>query len=526
MHIFPNELDNRNVVALPNTVFVADSTSLPVKHRKKPLTGFKALLIIDLATGEIVGHRVFCTKGPRASIPSRRVVQLFQRALATKQLPEQFIIHTDRGPEFASQAFADFVRQIGAIGSMSNPQRPTDNAVAERTIRTIKHQLLEHTPTLPTAVSALGPLQIALEKRITFWNTQFMSRRAGGTTPSEAHRRLEMQSHKAPDIQLTHANGDRHHTDLQTFKTKAIAEHPYLIISETRLLAQNLANSQAQRFAAIEEKLDRLLAQNKKLSKSVPKLPLRDPASGSIYEWIMNLPREPRCKRLPYMRFRLAITLLRFTGMRANEVGNLQRQQIDSAVRLGHIDVRVTKTKQVHRYVINPSMKKRLRNLEVERDIVFAQHDRIKGTLNPKNWIAFLNIRLKPVGQHFGINLKSHSFRTGFITQLLRICPVQHVASMVGHRDVRSTQVYNRFVPDRTETHRLLEAIHSGPEESVDPNASESTMPSEEPDGPLADAGKTRPKRAPGTERRIRQKGGSRAPARRSNKRSTGGKVR
>ena len=53
-------------------------------------------------------------------------------------------------------------------------------------------------------------------------------------------------------------------------------------------------------------------------------------------------------------------------------------------------------------------------------------------------------------------NFKSHSFRVGYITKLLRTLPVQKVAAIIGHKDTESTMSYQRYVVNKEEIQQLL----------------------------------------------------------------------
>ena len=60
------------------------------------------------------------------------------------ELKRKVIINNDRSPQFLSQAYNNFIKHFEAFitPSMSRENTPTDNAVAERFIRTFKeHQI-------------------------------------------------------------------------------------------------------------------------------------------------------------------------------------------------------------------------------------------------------------------------------------------------------------------------------------------------------------------------------------------------
>lgn len=93
----------------------------------------------------------------------------------------------------------------------------------------------------------------------------------------------------------------------------------------------------------------------------------------------MQQTRKPKEWRVPFFRFRLAITFL--PGLRAdtNEVADVQHEQIRMAIEHGHIDVLLYKTRKRHRYVFTQAARNALDQLRFESREVFALHKNIHG---------------------------------------------------------------------------------------------------------------------------------------------------
>lgn len=485
--IFPNYFDNRNAVALPGNVIVLDLFKLNILNSKKPGDSFKAIIAVDLATAEIIAHDVFrIPKSLKGEPPAHKVIRTLREAFQNRTFCTDFIIHTDRGTQFTSQEWTLFVKELGATGSMSDVARPKDNAVAERTIRTIKSQLFKCEASWPQRVKSLREIQLVFDQKIAFYNQEFKPKRACGTTPVELRPALNAIEHLAPPRVIAHPNGDLNHKAVIEFKQKAIetldlSEHPYYIIRTTRDGVKRIEQKtehfahqlemQSQQLEMQSQQLD-LIQQHIKALYETPntkkpqrkRLPLRDPANNTVYNWVMLQPRRPKQHRIAFLRFRLAITLLRHTGMRAAEVAEVTDQQIENAIQHGHLDITLAKTCRPHRYVFTPAAREALSRLHVERIHVFALHKKLAANIRGNNWVAFLNLNLQPAVKHFGLNIKSHSFRVGYVTHLLRYAPVQHVAAIAGHSDIRSTIAYNRYVPNREHVIELLERgtqVHS-----------------------------------------------------------------
>jgi len=468
--IFPNYFDNRNAVALPGNVIVLDLFKLNILNSKKPGDSFKAIIAVDLATAEIIAHAVFrIPNSLKGEPPAHKVIGALKDAFQNRTFCPNFIIHTDRGPQLTSQEWHLFVEQLGATGSMSDFARPKDNAVAERTIRTIKSQLKKCTEPWPQRVKSLAEIKLVFEKKVAFYNHQFKPKRACGITPVKLRPALNALEHLAPPRVIAHPNGDVNHKGVIDFKQQAVdlRDHPYYIIKNTLGVTQrNLdvtqrveqkVEQQRQQLDLIQQQLTALADGPKPNKPRRKRLPLRDPANNTVYNWIMQQPRSPGQWRVAFLRFRLAITLLRHTGMRAAEVAEVTTPQIDTAIQHGHLDVTLAKTHKPHRYVFTQAARDALSGLHFERSQVFALHKRLAGVLRGENWVRFINSNLQPAVKQFGLTLKSHSFRVGYVTHLLRYAPVQHVAAIAGHSDIRSTIAYNRYVPDREHVIELLE---------------------------------------------------------------------
>ena len=470
-YIFPNYLDCQNVVAIPGNAIVVDIFQMKTVNTKKPRDSFKVFFAVDLATAEFIVPTVFRIPGKRkGEVPAHKVIRVLRHALRNRDLEVGFILHSDRGIQFASKEWHLFVNELGATGSMSELARPTSNSVAERSIRTLREQLLQCPTSFPTRVKSLREIQAALDQRVAYYNEHFRPKRACGSTPDQLRPALIAAKHLAPPKRITYYNHDVNHKAILKFKEESLESfylrnHPYYMLRETRdgvqrIELQNIQieqnNLQVQhQLHTIEKKIDALKQVTKKVQRK--KVPLRDPANNTIYNWIMQQPREPQQSRRNFWRFRLAITLLRFTGMRATEVAAITKPQIETAIQYGHIDIILAKTRRTHRYVFTQHARDAISKLQVERINVFQQHQKLAAGMLPQHWIRFLNRNLQSAVKHFGLNIKSHSFRVAYVTHLLKYAPVQHTAVIVGHSDIRSTIAYNRYVPDRKHVIELLE---------------------------------------------------------------------
>lgn len=70
------------------------------------------------------------------------VIKALETALVNEKLSEGLILHSYRGCQFTSWAFADYCKENGIVQSMSRSGCPYDNAPMERFYNTFKNELI------------------------------------------------------------------------------------------------------------------------------------------------------------------------------------------------------------------------------------------------------------------------------------------------------------------------------------------------------------------------------------------------
>jgi putative transposase len=124
--IFPNLY--RNVIpARPDLVWVADFTYIRIA------TGFCFLAaILDACSRKVVGYAI------SRRIDTQLALAALNAAVQTRQPPRGCIHHTDRGCQYASDAYRKALKAFGLRGSMSSAGNPYHNAQAESFMKTLK----------------------------------------------------------------------------------------------------------------------------------------------------------------------------------------------------------------------------------------------------------------------------------------------------------------------------------------------------------------------------------------------------
>jgi len=91
-------------------------------------------IVLDGFSRKVVGwalERTLATRLPRAAL---------EQAIAERQPPPGLVHHSDRGVQYASDEYAQVLRDHQMIPSMSRPANPYDNASCESFMKTLKRE--------------------------------------------------------------------------------------------------------------------------------------------------------------------------------------------------------------------------------------------------------------------------------------------------------------------------------------------------------------------------------------------------
>lgn len=70
-----------------------------------------------------------------------------------------------------------------------------------------------------------------------------------------------------------------------------------------------------------------------------------------------------------------------------------------------------------------------------------------------------LNQILKLVAMKTGKIIYTHSFRVTMVTELLQTQPIQNVKNILGHKDIRITEVYDRNFMGERELRKAIQYV-------------------------------------------------------------------
>jgi len=245
-------------------------------------------------------------------------------------------------------------------------------------------------------------------------------------------------------------------------------------VGQTMNAIGETSNAVQQVAVAIETLREEVRSlQNKSKSNKIQtslKIQLRDPIYGNHYDLFMIGAGQSIQKKLKVVRtaqLRIIYTVLYFSGLRINEVKNLTKEDFILATQNSEFNIIHSKTKTCQKHVLPLVGKNAIQNLLPEIKLIFEQYgfqflgnSKVfsKETFSTDNFIRFVNNDMSFTCRKFGVleNFKSHSFRVGYITKLLRTLPVQKVAAIIGHKDTESTMAYQRYIINKEEIQNLL----------------------------------------------------------------------
>ena len=155
--VAPNTLKREFTVSSPNEVWVGDITYLLTSE------GWMYLAIfLDLFSRKVVGWAL------STRLTGAVVHMAFERACALRKPPPGLLIHTDRGTQYAAEAFRARLKEKDFELSMSRKGNCWDNAVAESFFHTLKVEAIHGEPPI---------CRVQMERKIFDYIERYYNRR-------------------------------------------------------------------------------------------------------------------------------------------------------------------------------------------------------------------------------------------------------------------------------------------------------------------------------------------------------------
>ena len=172
--IAPNRLGRNVQAAAPGQVWLADLTYIPTGEGWLYLAG-----VLDMHTRKLVGWAM------RDTLHTQIALEALTMAIARQKPAPGLIHHSDRGIQYAAEAYRAALARAGITPSMSRKGDCWDNAPMESFFHTLKTERVHHR-IYATRAEARRDLFGYIEG---FYNSRRLHSALGYISPAEAERR-------------------------------------------------------------------------------------------------------------------------------------------------------------------------------------------------------------------------------------------------------------------------------------------------------------------------------------------------
>ena len=196
------------------------------------------------------------------------------------------------------------------------------------------------------------------------------------------------------------------------------------------------------------------------------RLPKRDPMTDEIYRELMRATEGPTYIKL---RTRMALCILTVTGIRINELLPLKVSQLETLFKENWIAIdRSKRGPSNHKAFLTKEGKKIIKDRQKDFELIslikepnsyvftaeanqYKQLDRVAITRDVNKVMREVSNKLP--GK---LNITSHSFRIGYITQLWKDSKdIEFVKQTMGHRNLDTTSAYVNQLSDQERQKRM-----------------------------------------------------------------------
>lgn len=201
-----------------------------------------------------------------------------------------------------------------------------------------------------------------------------------------------------------------------------------------------------------------------RVNKKIPRNILSEQNLNRLLQHFRDWEREINLKRrISRYRMHVISELMYSTGLRINEVANLQPEDIN--VFTGYITVRQGKGGYQRTSILNDYTRNILIvYLDRMRELIFTKRNLINSNLlfgmKPSYFQKYVNESLANATYYLGLNkITSHGFRHALGYHLLRSgCDIRHIQEILGHKSLKNTAIYTKV--DKEDLKTILKKYH------------------------------------------------------------------
>lgn len=170
MRKYPNLIKELDIIR-PEQIWVADITYLRTKEKTHYLH-----LITDAYSKKIVGHKL------SDNLMAASTLEALKKAVADRKYNNSLIHHSDRGLQYCSKEYTDYLSRNNIDISMTQNYDPYENAIAERVNGILKEEF-----GLFETFDNFQDLKKQVEESIEFYNKIRVHLSVEMLTPNQAH---------------------------------------------------------------------------------------------------------------------------------------------------------------------------------------------------------------------------------------------------------------------------------------------------------------------------------------------------
>ena len=216
---------------------------------------------------------------------------------------------------------------------------------------------------------------------------------------------------------------------------------------------------------AIKQKREEKTAR-KEARANRKRLPKRDPMTGEIYKELMRATEGPT---YIHLRTRIALCILAVTGIRINELLTLKVSQLETLFKENWIAIdRSKRGPSNHKAFLTKEGKKTIQDRQKDFQLILLtkEPDSYLFTAESNHYKPLdrvvitrdVNKVMREVSKQLPdkLNITSHSFRIGYITQLWKDSKdIEFVKQTMGHRNLDTTSAYVNKLSDQERQKRI-----------------------------------------------------------------------